>query len=321
MSEIITDKLIINDSFAPVFDNADQRYPHLTEAELLILIDALHINEPTMALKNMVQNWNQQWSESGLGSPERKCFRSKLLNIAGLCQIFPVEELRRLVSPNIGRIEADRPYELDILDVEISMQQLDKLPKIKHMLEIPYYKSCTYLDMLRDISNFYADFVVFKPTLNDEVKGGIVATSEALSRSVLISTTIEGNCNKLRDPLSVCYDLVMQQAYLRLFWTSTGNLNADQVQANMKLAGINYALSVLENAYEPFEQDEYYYYIASDLILVPLNSLIKLGRKNASIVSAINSLLAKWATQLITINDNLEAFSAEVEAQEENTIM
>ena len=229
-------------------------YPFLTVPEVTMLSNCLEGADAAKAVFHMLQTWQREWLGAGFRSKRRTMYRAKLLNVAGLCRLFPLERIRGQVLQLHDLLANDsNPSIVDVYrsSVELPISQLHLVTPLVDALSATYRQgSCSYLEHITNSDDSFVRYVVFKPQLNDETTDTVSATSEPLTGTVVVRTTLLNDVSCQRDSISIAYDLVMQHEFLRIYNTSIGILDDQYVQLSMRLVGIEYAVAVFTRLYE-----------------------------------------------------------------------
>lgn len=152
----------------------------------------------------------------------RKVHRAKLLNLSGLHHLIPLEEIKN----KLNGIRPDKTSGLPVSacnedmiymqDTEITSDMLQYCENLYNLLDISEKNGQTYYRYI----THYADFIMFKSSLADELKSAkyVSASSDPLSRTILINTRTSQN--EERDTFSMAFDLVAQSTFLQTYYDS-----------------------------------------------------------------------------------------------------
>lgn len=180
--------------------------------------------------------------------------RQRLLNVAGLFVVVPIEELRdltrrvRLASKKIVNEAPVNPLMRDA--VEIHSYDIKYLePFARFFARIPIEPGISTLDYLagnREKRVYpHSQTIVFRKNLREEVlsENYLTASAEPLTQSVLIS--LYNPTETLRDLITIGYDLVFESAFID-FYHHGENISPLILLRNAALMGKQFIVSALE---------------------------------------------------------------------------
>lgn len=174
---------------------------------------------------NMIKRIYQNIERLPLPSDFRSVFRSKLMNIAGIYTIIPPHKVLDLLEKNNSEVEIpshghienslENLSQIDLKDLELSALELIQLPLFSTIFKLYKEEDEQYLD---DILK-YCKYIVFKQDIKEETFASsyLTSTSEPLTQTIVLN--LQGPDTKPRDFLSLCFDIIYQTNFLKVFYS------------------------------------------------------------------------------------------------------
>ena len=190
-------------------------FPNLNHQERLNVYEFMHchdqndpvlINQSKQRLLLMIKNIAYHFETSEKNASDRHLSRNKLLNLAGLWQLIPIQELSEYMS-TLREHGSQTHFE----DNEYPVSELSSLPASFQLLSIANRHS--FLSILeKNVST-----IVFLNDLkNIQTSEYLSATNEPLTRTVFLNNLTKEEGAE-RDSFSICFDLIIQTFFLDCF--------------------------------------------------------------------------------------------------------
>ena len=126
---------------------------------------------------------------------------------------------------------------------EVPFDMISNFPGLKEFFAVKRPDGLSYQQLLlKKQSAIGGVLVVMKSNINEEIVGYVSASSEPLTRSVILNPWVDKPQQELRDFASMTYDLVMQIEFLDIFYSCKGVLDRLAIQATMRLEGLRFVL-------------------------------------------------------------------------------
>lgn len=186
--------------------------------------------------------------------------RRKFLNVTGIWDIIPHDDLRAMIRraeasvkrPVVDQVPTPWREGSHIPDVlEISALDLKQVePFAEFFARFEKTDGVTYLDYLSGSREKrihpYARNICFRRSLDDLLvhKTYVSASADPLTRTIYVSM-----CNadgKRRDFISICYELILENAFLDFYMTWPGKFHPFLVLRNMTIIALRFLAAVID---------------------------------------------------------------------------
>lgn len=179
---------------------------------------------------------------------DRAAARAKLLGLAGLYEVIPVEKFQSARNAPLSttllelRLEGDEePLRALMRCGEVPLDILVNFPGFKEFFMVRKPDGTSYQEhLLRKHCSIGGILIALKENINEEVSGYVSASSEPLTRCILLNPWSDGPKKEMRDFASMTYDIIMQVEFLHIFYSSQDVLQRSAVQATMRLEGLRF---------------------------------------------------------------------------------
>jgi hypothetical protein len=232
--------------------DSDKRFPFLTPQERNLILSFEEEKSNESKVVNLMLELSQSFRDSE-SEAQRVKARAKLLGLAGLYELIPVERFEAAKNEPLSltmlelRMEEEEEPLLALMKCgEVPFDLIASFPGLQEFFEIKLPDgSTTYRErFLKKQNDIGGVLVVLKSDMSEEVVGYVSASSEPLTRSVIINPWAESDNKEIRDFASIAYDLVMQIEFLEIFYQCTKTLNRVAIQASMRLEGLRFVLDI-----------------------------------------------------------------------------
>ncbi len=190
---------------------------------------------------------------------EKLALRRKFLNITGIWDIIPQEELRLIasraaekrkhaVADYVGspwQLAFDVPEEEEIPAVDLKFCE----PFATFLNQFQKVDGVSYLDYVsgsRDKRIYpFAHAVCFRRSLDDILlnQDYVSASADPLTRTIYIA--LENASGKRRDFISICYELILENAFLDFYHNWQGSFRPHLLLRNMTIIAARFLADVL----------------------------------------------------------------------------
>lgn len=237
------------------------KFPYFSKEEQAVIGEVLvQSNSPTPGAKqaqdsllDIIYHDLVSFHQWDLPLDKRVDLRKRLLNLAGLFCVVPVEKLRELAGKarltqkkTMGDTPPD-PIQNDF--IECNSFDIKYISYLKDFLErVDLSQDMTALDFVsgnRDRNHYpHSQFTVFRKRIQDEVlsKDYLTASAEPLTQTVMISLYNPGET--VRDLITIGFDMVYESAFIDFFHHAP-NPSPISLPRNAHLVARNYLLSVI----------------------------------------------------------------------------
>lgn len=224
-----------------------KRFPFLSdlERELVFAFEQGKTNQADVVKLMLELSDNFRAASSTL---ERVAARAKLLGLAGLYEVIAVEKFDQAKNSPLSltmlelQIENNEdPLQALIRCGEIPLDMILNFPGLREFFAIKRPDGFSYQSLLlKKQAEIGGVLVVMKSNINEEVSSYVSASSEPLTRCIVLNPWIDAPSREVRDYASMVFDLVMQIEFLKIFYNSKGVLNRLVIQAAMRLEGLRF---------------------------------------------------------------------------------